>query len=142
MVKRRETAGGAIGGYHTEERVRELAGHIFSEEEVAVCVSSTKLTEEQIIDVARCKVRRAWEETDRRRVRTDPMMQERIAGLFKQLSKSLDATLPVKRADPFDMRKLAPEAVAEIEARWKSPVRLSPELHQSLQPEDWEDQPF
>ncbi len=68
---------------HTEERVRELAGHVFNEEEIAVCVASSKLTEEQIIMAARFRVRRLKEGLS---PRIDPMMQARVSNLFKDLA--------------------------------------------------------
>ncbi len=76
-------------GCLTEERVRELAGDVLSEQEIQVCVASIKLTEAEIIMAARYKARKAKEEADRLRPRTDPMMQARISSLFHSLTKSI-----------------------------------------------------
>lgn len=73
----------------TEDRVRELAGDVLSEQEIQVCVASIKLTEAEIILAARYKARRAKEEMERLRGRTDPMMQERISSLFRGLTQSI-----------------------------------------------------
>ncbi len=76
-------------GCLTEDRVRELAGDVLSEQEIQVCVASIKLTEAEIILAARYKARMAKEEAARLRPRTDPVMQARISSLFQSLTKTI-----------------------------------------------------